>query len=176
VIVRGKAKKQKITKSAMTRAGSSASDFLLKLELESNPESLCLVRATIERTTETLHFEPAETRAIVRAVDEALANVVRHAYKGQRGQPIQLTCRRLRSADTEARAKGIEIILQDSGVALDPAKLKGRPLDEIRPGGLGLHFMRQSMDKVEFSRSQGQNQLRLVKYQAPAKPEKTQGD
>jgi anti-sigma regulatory factor (Ser/Thr protein kinase) len=109
-------------------------------------------------------------------VDEALANVVRHAYKGQRGQPIQLTCRRLRGANTEAPAKGIEILLQDSGVALDPAKLKGRPLDEIRPGGLGLHFMRQSMDEVEFSRSQGQNQLRLVKYLAPAKPEKTQGD
>ena len=52
----------------------------------------------------------------------------------------------------------------------DPAKMKGRPLEEIRPGGLGLHFMRQSMDEVEFSRKKGKNQLRLVKYMAPAAP------
>ena len=50
---------------------------------------------------------------------------------------------------------------------LDPAKLKGRPLNEIRPGGLGLHFIRQSMDVVEFSRKNGKNQLRMVKYLSP---------
>jgi anti-sigma regulatory factor (Ser/Thr protein kinase) len=65
---------------------------------------------------------------------------------------------------------GIEIVLRDSGVQADPAKMKGRPLDEIRPGGLGLHFMRESMDEVEFSRKKGKNQLRLVKYLAPAAP------
>jgi anti-sigma regulatory factor (Ser/Thr protein kinase) len=48
--------------------------------------------------------------------------------------------------------------------------MKGRSLEEIRPGGLGLHFMRQSMDEVEFSRKKGKNQLRLVKYLASAAP------
>jgi serine/threonine-protein kinase RsbW len=47
---------------------------------------------------------------------------------------------------------------------VDPAKLRGRRLDEIKPGGLGLHFIRQSMDVVEFKREQGTNQLRLIKY------------
>jgi len=55
-------------------------------------------------------------------------------------------------------------VLQDEGAAPDPAKLKARPLEEIRPGGLGLHFIQQSMDVVEFSRKKGKNQLRLVKY------------
>jgi anti-sigma regulatory factor (Ser/Thr protein kinase) len=57
-------------------------------------------------------------------------------------------------------------LLEDEGVAVDPAKLKGRALEDIRPGGLGLHFMRQSMDEVEFSRKHGRNQLRMVKYLA----------
>ena len=47
---------------------------------------------------------------------------------------------------------------------MDPSKLKGRRLDEIKPGGLGLHFIRQSMDVVEFKREQGANLLQLVKY------------
>jgi len=59
---------------------------------------------------------------------------------------------------------GIEIVLSDSGAAADVEKLKGRSLDEIRPGGLGLHFIKQSMDVVEFSRKRGKNFLRLVKF------------
>jgi anti-sigma regulatory factor (Ser/Thr protein kinase) len=68
----------------------------------------------------------------------------------------------------------LEIVLVDSGMAVDPKKLKGRPLDEVRPGGLGIHFMKQSMDVVEFSRKKGKNFLRMVKYLAPSKPEEKQ--
>ncbi|HKM80043.1 MAG TPA: ATP-binding protein [Candidatus Acidoferrum sp.] len=146
------------------------SELLLKLQLESNPQALALVRAAIERAAEVLHFHEEESRAIVRSVDEALANVIRHAYRGKSGCPIEVTCRHLHSTQSGACVSGIEIVLRDSGVCADPAKMKGRPLEEVRPGGLGLHFMRQSMDEVEFSRKKGKNQLRLVKYLAPAVP------
>jgi serine/threonine-protein kinase RsbW len=141
-------------------------DLLLKLEMQSNPEALCLVRASLERAAEVLHFQAAERRAIVRSVDEALTNVMRHAYGGKSGLPIAVTFRRLHRPNHPVDCAGIEVVLEDEGMAADPAKLSGRPLDQIRPGGLGLHFMRQSMDKVEFSRKNGKNQLRLVKYLA----------
>ena len=146
------------------------SELLLKLQLESNPEALGLVRAAVERATEILHFPEGESRAIVRSVDEALANVIRHAYRGELGHPIEVTCRHLHRTENDICVSGIEIVLQDSGSPADPAKMKGRSLDEVRPGGLGLHFMKQSMDEVEFSRKKGKNQLRLVKYLAPAAP------
>jgi serine/threonine-protein kinase RsbW len=139
-------------------------ETLLKLELQSNPEALCLVRATVERAAEVLHFRDAEARAIVRSVDEALANVLRHAYGGRPGLPIEMSCRRVEPSGQKAAQGGIEIMLTDKGVPLKPAELKGRALDEIRPGGLGLHFIRQSMDEVEFSRKKGKNLLRMVKY------------
>jgi len=47
--------------------------------------------------------------------------------------------------------------------------LKGRSLDEVRPGGLGLHFIRESMDEVEFTRKKGKNLLRMVKYLSPTR-------
>ncbi len=146
------------------------SELLLKLQLESNPQALGLVRAAVERATELLHFPDEVSRAIVRSVDEGLANVIRHAYQGKAGQPIEVTCRHLHRTQNDVCTTGLEIILQDSGAPADPRKMKGRPLGELRPGGLGLHFMRESMDEVEFSRKKGKNQLRLVKYLAPAAP------
>jgi serine/threonine-protein kinase RsbW len=175
--VRSKRDKHKRPSASHGKTSATPSDFLLKLELQSNPESLSLVRAAIERATESLHFQPAESRAVVRSVDEALANVMRHAYGGKPGYPIEVTCNRLRRTKKGSDPAGIEIVLRDSGAAVDPEKLHGRPLDEIRPGGLGLHFMKQSMDKVQFSRSQGQNKLRLVKYLVARKPDPgAQGD
>jgi len=144
------------------------SELLLKLQMESNPQALGLVRAAIERATEVLHFHEEESRAIVRSVDEALANVILHAYHGKPGCPIEVTCRHLHRTQNGACVSGIEIVMRDSGVRADPAKMQGRSLEEIRPGGLGLHFIRESMDEVEFSRKKGKNQLRLVKYLAPA--------
>jgi anti-sigma regulatory factor (Ser/Thr protein kinase) len=37
-------------------------------------------------------------------------------------------------------------------------------LDDVKPGGLGLHFIQESMDIVEFKHADGTNRLRLVKY------------
>jgi anti-sigma regulatory factor (Ser/Thr protein kinase) len=146
------------------------SELLLRLELESNPEALSLVRATLERAAESMHFPEADLRAIVRSVDEAVANVIRHAYKGCSGLPITLSCHKLWCKDANVMG-GLEILLEDSGEAADPEKLHGRPLEEVRPGGLGLHFIRQSMDEVEFSRKNSKNLLRMVKYLEPARPE-----
>lgn len=157
-------------KSTDGRRGVSGpqTEMLLKLELQSNPEALCLVRAAVERTAEVMKFPEADRRAIVRSVDEALANVMRHAYEGRPGQPIEVSCVRVDTKSTGGNSSGIEIVLQDEGKAVDPEKLKGRPLNEIRPGGLGLHLIKQSMDVVEFSRKNGKNQLRMVKYLRPA--------
>jgi serine/threonine-protein kinase RsbW len=148
---------------------SSRSELLAELHLESNPEALCLVRATVRGATEILEFPESETRAIVRSVDEALTNVIRHAYEGRKGMPIHLSFSRLWKGTNPGVPHGIEIVLADTGRAVDLARLKGRALEDVRPGGLGLHFIKQSMDVVEFSRKNDKNFLRLVKYRAPSK-------
>jgi len=142
-----------------------SNDLLLKLELLSDPSLLCVVRAAIGQLTETFGFSEPECRSVTRAVDEALTNIMKHAYRGQSGRPIEMHCRRVPGDQAEARrGDGLEILLSDHGPAVDPSKLCGRQLDEIKPGGLGLHFIRQSMDSVEFTRTGSVNQLRLIKY------------
>ncbi len=134
------------------------------LALYSNPRVLSAVRGAVERLTETLGFPAVECRSITRAVDEALTNIVRHSYGNRLDQPIAMYFRTAQRQHDGQVQNGLEILLCDRGPAVDPSKFQGRPLEEIRPGGLGLHFIQQAMDTVEFNRKGPTNRLRLVKY------------
>jgi len=136
------------------------------LALYSNPGLLSVVRGTVARLTETLGFPAVQGRSITRAVDEALTNIVRHSYGNRLDRPIALYFRKAQRQRDGQVQHGLEILLCDRGPQIDASKLRGRPLDEIRPGGLGLHLIRQAMDTVEFTRKGPTNRLRLVKYLA----------
>jgi len=66
----------------------------------------------------------------------------------------------------------LEIVLEDSGAAVNPDKMLRARARRCKAGGLGLHFIRQSMDTVEFTHSNGRNQLRLVKICMGRRPRK----
>lgn len=143
--------------------------FLLKLELRSQPRLLCVIRGALEPLMESLGFSEEENRAIIRGVDEAVANIMKHAYRGRLDQPIELYCNRVERRTNGEPEQGVEILLFDCGPAVDTTKLQARPLDEIRPGGLGLHIIRGSMDTVEYKRAGRLNRLRLVKFASLSK-------
>ena len=134
------------------------------LALYSNPKWLSVVRGTVERLAKTLGFPEMQCRSITRAVDEALTNIVRHSYGNRLDQPIAMYFRRTRRQSEGEKQPGLEILLCDRGPEVEASKLQGRPLDEIRPGGLGLHLIHQAMDTVEYTRKGTVNRLRLVKY------------
>jgi serine/threonine-protein kinase RsbW len=136
------------------------------LALCSNPKLLSVVRGTVERLTETLGFSIAQCRSITRAVDEALTNIVRHSCGNRPDQPIAMYFRRAQRRQDGQVQQGLEILLCDRGPLVDASKLHGRPFDEVRPGGLGLHIIHQAMDTVEYTRKGPNNRLRLVKYLA----------
>jgi serine/threonine-protein kinase RsbW len=155
---------QPIANSDYERGPGDRRGLLLTLALYSNPGLFSVVRGAVERLTETLGFPAVQCRSITRAIDEALTNIVRHCYGNRLDQPIALYFRRTHRSQHGQVERGLEILLCDYGPAVDLNKLRGRPLKEIRPGGLGLHLIRQAMDTVEFTRKGPTNQLRLVKY------------
>jgi len=146
------------------RDSDTGRSVLMRLELPSDPNLLCAVRGAVERLTESFGFSPEDCRAVIRAVDEALTNIIRHAYGGRPDQPIEMSFRSIRRQPDSNDAEGIEILLCDRGPAIKPEQLCVRALEEVKPGGLGLHFIQQSMDIVEYKRTNGTNCLRLVKY------------
>jgi len=146
----------------------SRARLLLRMELRSNPEVLCVVRSAVTRLAELLGFSESDNNLVILALDEALTNIIRHAYQGQRERCIEATFRLLEVPGSGVPQQAFEIVLQDEGLPADvkrlnPPPLQEAPVEELKPGGLGLHFIRTNMDKVEFRRRDGRNVLRLVK-------------
>lgn len=140
------------------------SGVLLDLTIPSNPEILCVVRGVITGLATLVGFTPADCRSITRATDEGLANVIRHAYQSRKDQRIEVVCRRTQVRVDSKKRTGLEITLVDYGPAFNPTRLQVRSLEQVRPGGLGLHFIRESMDSVSYRRSGNANRLSMVRY------------
>lgn len=97
------------------------------------------------------------------AVDEACTNIIEHGYEGENKGEIEITC--------QAAPGELVIRIHDHARPFDPTSVPEPELDagveEMRIGGLGLYFMRQVMDAVEFSYENGGNTLVLIKRTTP---------
>jgi anti-sigma regulatory factor (Ser/Thr protein kinase) len=135
-------------------------DDTLKLELSAHPRLCCLVRRFTGQVFELAGFDEDSVRSLVLAVDEAFTNVIRHTYRMDFAGKITLIASFRENSHAEIR-------LIDQGPPIDPRSLKGRDLEEVQPGGLGLHFIRNTMDEVEFTPLPDGNALRLFKRCKP---------
>ena len=121
------------------------------LNITSCPAHLPVVRGAIEKACEQCGLDAEDTGAVVLSVDEALANIIKHAYQGERGHPIEIEL----SPISDGSDSGLQIRIRDHGMHVDPAEIKSRDLKDVRPGGLGVHIMTKCMDSVEFSPGEG---------------------
>jgi anti-sigma regulatory factor (Ser/Thr protein kinase) len=103
------------------------------------------------------------TGKIKLAVDEACANVIKYAYHGDTSKGIVVKY--------NFSKKRISIIIEDSGEKADPEKIRGRDLDDVRPGGLGMHFIRRVFDQVEFDAKKLKGNRLLLMKQVGGKDE-----
>jgi two-component sensor histidine kinase len=67
-------------------------DVSLKFLLPSHPRYLSVVRAAVGELGPVCGLPAEEWRGIVLAVDEALANIIRHAYLGHSDRQIEVNC------------------------------------------------------------------------------------
>ena len=130
--------------------------FQLRLVMPSHPRFLPIVRATVGELGLLCGLSEESSRGVTLAVDEALANIIRHAYKNRYDQEIELTC--------QTSADQMEFTLVDRGEPPDPARICGQPLDEVSLSGRGTHLIRVIMDEVCYERVPDGNQLKLIKH------------
>ncbi len=98
----------------------------------------------------------------VLASNEACANIILHAYKGDASGNILL--------EMYYRPNEVIVCFTDYAEKVDLDLCKSRSLEEIRPGGLGIHFMKELMDDVRFleNRNGSGNVLQMKKKLLPA--------
>jgi anti-sigma regulatory factor (Ser/Thr protein kinase) len=126
------------------------------LIVPSQPKYLFVIRSAIYPIVIDAGFSKKEARKIVLAVDEACSNIIKYAYEGDHSKSIALKV----SVDQGTLA----IELKDSGKKPDVSKITPRKLDDIRPGGLGTHFMAEVFDRIDYNtRGEAGTVLTLVK-------------
>ena len=133
-----------------------------KLKIPSRTDNLELIRSFVSHIAAMVGFDADETYKIELAVDEACANVVKHAYEQQHtDHQIDLVI--------EIDVDKLVIIISDQGRGFDIKKVLSKDmkeyLAEMRVGGLGIHLIKALMDDVEFVSKPGKStQVKMTKY------------
>ena len=113
-----------------------------KLEFTSHTANLALMRTFVRRFLDRHPFSEKQRTLMVLGIDEACTNVIRHAYDLRDDQPIAVS--------VEALSTCVRVRLRDYGSKTAPHTMRGREHAEVKPGGLGLHLIRNAFDKVDY--------------------------
>ena len=124
--------------------------------ITSDPRWLRLARGVVHQFLEQTGFDATQREEIAVAVGEAVANVIRHAYRGDIRQKFSLLCKEGNGA--------VEIELRDQGEPFDPPTEPITPPDETCAGGRGIFMMQAIMDEIEYTRQGSTNSVRMKKY------------
>jgi serine/threonine-protein kinase RsbW len=104
-----------------------------------------------------MRFEEKQVNCIALAVEEAFTNIIKYSYKNNHTKKVVLILNIFKDR--------LEIVLKDFGPKVDVNKIKSRELKDVRPGGLGVYFIKKFMDKVTYDVTPDVGtELRLVKY------------
>lgn len=137
-----------------------ATERIIQMEFPACPCELTNLRAATAKAALAVGFCQDKIDNITLAVTEAFTNIIRHGYKDNcQDEIVILTIEKLSEPD------GIKITMRDFGNQVEPCQICGRDLDDIRPGGLGVHIMRSLMDLVEFKKADNIGMiLTMIKY------------
>ena len=134
----------------------------VKLRVSAYPEYLSLVRNAARAVTDKLGFGGEIAEGIVLAVQEAMTNVIRHGYGQACDEKIVVVFSELQGPKYPKGA--IEISIRDYGSTVDPDEIYGRDLDDVRPGGLGVHIMKTIMDECSYFKMADRGmELKMIK-------------
>ncbi len=118
----------------------------------------------VEATLAGWRLERVWVDRICLIVDEAVMNIIHHAYPEAPGY-LRLSL----SFSNQI----VRIELRDNGIYFDPTTYPdpdtSLPLEEREIGGLGIHFMRRMLDSFEYRREGDHNRL-VVQVKAQRRP------
>lgn len=131
---------------------------MISIDIES---SIGAIPAALDEIDAYLEGQGADGGArfdIMVSIEEMLTNIVSYAHGGDDPGRISLTL----SADSGVAT----CTLADDGVPFNPLRTASPPdldadVEQRRVGGLGIHFVRQMMQSVDYARVDGRNVLTM---------------
>ena len=121
----------------------------VKLSILSLPAHLPIVRAAAEKVCQMVGFDELQIGKIVLSIDEALTNVIKHAYGQTEDKPIDV------ELIPTSKPVGLRICVRDYADGVDVTEIRARNVGQMRPGGFGVRIMNECMDSVEYALAPG---------------------
>ena len=134
----------------------------IDIAIRNDVAELGSLRDRLERLGRELGIPSKPLMQMQVALDEIVSNVIKYGWPegGNHRLLVRIT----------ARDDRIEVEIVDDGRAFDPRQAP--PPERLpagrrpRPGGVGIHMVKQLVDKVEYERSGGRNRTVMTKRYA----------
>lgn len=113
------------------------------MRIDSDPANLAPARKAVESFTARCGFAEKAVNDVGLCLNEALANVMRHAYGGRNDRPIVITA-------TFDKNDELTVRVRDWGNGVDPSTLPHEPYNPLTPGGVGLICLTELLDRMVY--------------------------
>jgi serine/threonine-protein kinase RsbW len=134
-----------------------------ELVVPNDTQYLATVRGEVTKVVEQSAFGQRDQKLLILAVDEAVTNIMEHAYDNDLEGELDV------ELILEADASRFEVIIRDSGKEFDPSTVDipdiAAHVGKGQKHGLGIFLIRQIMDEINYTYVHGEkNQLQMIKY------------
>lgn len=136
----------------------------IKLTIDSNLKNASLVGEAVHKLCALISLPEGECADIELCVVEGVNNAVKHAYKNQSGNDIDIVL----TVKTDRMV--IEIFDTGKGMVIEEIKspvFNFNSLDTIPESGMGLYIIKSIMDEVHYNREHNRNKLTMTRYLNP---------
>lgn len=131
----------------------------MRICIPGDTAQLAIVREFVETKARQFGFTESGAYKIVIAVDEACSNLIRHSYK--------LDTSRLLCIQVENNIDTITIQIFDTGSSFNPLNVPAPDMTEYfkryMRGGLGVHIIRQLIDRIEYIPADSAHPFNILK-------------
>ena len=129
------------------------------ITLTNDVEEVPRLNVFVDEVCEDMGCDMETTMRMNLAIEEAVVNVIDYAYPSGTVGNVDI--------NATVYDNHMEFVISDSGTPFDPTKKEdvdiSLPVEERRIGGLGIHLVKQLMDKISYERKDGRNILTLIK-------------
>ena len=149
---------------------SRGEPLTVRLDVETRIEWVEVVLGVFERHCAQCGYEAEATHWMGAAVREAVTNGMRH---GNGMDPEKRLRVRIETRDRAGGGPAVEVAVEDEGKGFDTAAVPDPLLEDnlLKASGRGIFFMRQFMDGVTWTRTDGGGtRVVLVQRQVPRSP------
>ena len=118
-------------------------EVLLAEQFKASAGELKQIRHKIMQVAEEVDFDQACCQQIILSLDEAITNIIRHAYKNIKDGEIEL--------EIKKQNKTLVFYLRDFAPEVYDSSIRPRDLSNPLPGQMGINFIDTVMDSWEFA-------------------------